>query len=150
MRPHAEAPASRKALEGLDELDLGHRARGQEDRIALKSVDDGGGADERAKQRGKVAEHEQAEQHGEVRLDQQRVVCRKQHRRIRGRRGRWGPGRTGSQRFGEQECVRGLLYDVITIESSTIIAIVGRAGRAGSFERVKVSEEALVVAHALL
>ena len=58
MRLHAEAPAARKTLERLDELDLGHRARGQEDWITLKSIDDGGSADERAKQRGKVTEHE--------------------------------------------------------------------------------------------
>jgi hypothetical protein len=58
MRLHAEAPAARKALERLDELDLGHRAWGQEDRIALKPIDDGGSADERPKQRGKVTKHE--------------------------------------------------------------------------------------------
>jgi hypothetical protein len=58
MRLNAEAPAARKTLERLDELDLGHRARGQENWIALKSVDDSGGADERAKQRGKVTKHE--------------------------------------------------------------------------------------------
>ena len=70
MRLHTLAPAARKTLERLDELDLGHRARGEEDWIALKSVDDGGSADERAKQSGKVTKHEEAEQHREVRLDQ--------------------------------------------------------------------------------
>ena len=59
MRLRADVPAARKALERLDKLDLGHRARGQEDRIALQTVDDGGGVDERTKQRGKVTEHEQ-------------------------------------------------------------------------------------------
>ena len=122
MGLHADAPAAREALKRLDELDLGHRARGQEDRIALESVDDGCGADERAKQRGKIAEHEQAEQHREVRLDQQWVVCREQHRRVRRRRGRRRPGRTGTQRFGEQERVRGLLHNVIVRSN---VAVVG-------------------------
>ena len=66
MGLHTDAPAARKALKRLDEFSLGHRARGQEDGISLKSVDDGGGADECAEQRRKVAEYEQAEKHGEM------------------------------------------------------------------------------------
>jgi hypothetical protein len=50
------APAARKTLECFDELDLGHRARGQEDWVALKSIDDCGSSDERVKQRGKKHE----------------------------------------------------------------------------------------------
>ena len=59
MRLRADVPAACKALEHLDELDLGHRARGQEDQIALQTVNDGGSVDECTKQRGKVTEHEQ-------------------------------------------------------------------------------------------
>ena len=54
-------------------------------RVALDAVDDGGGAHKSTEQRGKVVEHEQAEEHGVVRLDQQRVLRRReQHRRVWG------------------------------------------------------------------
>jgi hypothetical protein len=84
-----------------------------------------------------------------VRLDQQRVVSRERYCRVRGRRWRRGAWRSRTKSLGEEERICRPLYDVVTV-NGTIVVIAGRPRRRRSFEGVKVGEEALVVADALL